>query len=70
VSLRYLTDDERTADHRDGIPELLAQLVEPASFGLAAQSRRTREQFVLGAIGWRPTQCRVAPRVAARSCVL
>jgi hypothetical protein len=40
VSLRYLTDDERTADHRDGIPELLAQLVEPASFGLAAQSRK------------------------------
>ena len=62
MRLRYLTDDERTTGHRDGIPELVAQLVEPASFVLGAHSRRTREQFVLGANGWRPTLFRVAPR--------
>jgi hypothetical protein len=57
-----LTDDDRTTDHRDGIPKLVAQLVEPASFVLGAQSRRTREQFVFDANGWRPTQFRVGPR--------
>ena len=50
MRLRYLTDDERTTGHRDGIPELVAQLVEPASFVLGAESGCSREQLIFGGV--------------------